>query len=199
MAELNTTQNTDPANTNANAAVPWANAQLIDPNPPMSEAEKVARDSLNTPYDPSQPLAQSGFGGMAVIYQTLQLLIQITDKLSAASISRANYINNVLIPAQNKEGNLVNSSDYFMKGQGSKNIKGGQQDRADQQAKNRDDANRSISAASQKHQMNRGVVSDQIKIEQTKLQTNDDTISQIKSLFNKNITDLGDILRSIFP
>jgi hypothetical protein len=177
---------------------PWDNAKLIDKNPQMSPAEKQARDSLTTKLDPNNPLASSGFDGMTVIFLTLRLLTKIVDSLSASAIVRADNVNSNLIAQQNRYGEIMNSVQLFIKGSGSRNIKGSNTDRADQQAKNRDDMNRILSAFTQKQQMNRGIATDQIKIEQTKMQSKDDTISQIKSLFNKNMTDLGDILRAIF-
>jgi hypothetical protein len=177
---------------------PWDNASLIDPNPPMSEAEKKARASLTTKLDPNNPLAASGFDGMTVIFMTLRLLTKIVDSLSASAIVRADNVNNNLITQQNRYGDIMNAVKLFIKGSGSRNIDGSNKDRADQQSKNRDDMNRILSAFTQKEQMNRSVVTDQIKIEQTKMQSKDDTISQIKSLFNKYMTDLGDMLRSLF-
>lgn len=192
------TTNTSEVPQGTTSIKPWADATLINPNPALTEAERKAQASLTTKLDPNNPLAASGFDGMSVIFITLRLLTKIVNSLSASAIVRADNVNNNLITQQNRYGEIMNSVKLFIKGSGSRNIDGSNKDRADQQAKNRDDMNRILSSFTQKEQMNRSIVTDQVKLEQTKMQSKDDTLSQIKSLFNKYMTDLGDLLRSLF-
>lgn len=182
-----------------NAPLPWLNPVALDPNPPLTEEEKYIKDGMNVPMDPNHPLNSSGFQGILTIDVILRLLTKVTNSLQGLAVVKADKIQKILVPWQNAISEEMKSVHTFVRKSDSETISGSTDpDKDKKQSAARDDMNRSNSARTESLRSDRSMITDEVKTQQIGLQSLQDTLNQLKNLFDTLISKVSGINASLF-
>jgi hypothetical protein len=187
------------SNTTTTTTPPWVGAKLLDANPPLTPEEQYIKDGEKAQFNPNHPLNASGFQGILTIDIILRLVSKVTESLQGLAVVKADKVQKILVPWQNAISEEMASVHTFVRNTDSPDISGNTDpDKDKKQSAARDDMNRKNSARTETLRSNRSMVTDEIKNQQTGLQSLQDTLNQLKNLFDTLISKISGINTAIF-
>lgn len=178
---------------------PWSNTPGLDRNPQITPEQQYINDGIKKTFDPAHPLDASGFQGILTVDMVLRLLTKIVGSLQSLAVVKAEKIQKILVPWQNAISEEMKSVHTFVRKSDSTDISGSTKaDDDKRESAARDDMNRYNSSRTESLRSDRSMITDEIKMQQTQLQSLQDTIGQATNLFNTIMSKLSGINTALF-